>query len=254
MKSKIYKQAKYYEIAFDFVNIPKQINLFEKFISKYSKIPVRTVLDIACGPALQLREFAKRGYKSIGLDISKEMIEYLKQASRDKKTHIETIIADMTNFKLKKKADFAYLLMGSIAYLKNNNGFINHLNSVSKNLNPGGIYLIENLAMTWADQKIWQPQKWQIRRGNIKIDATYKISLKDELTQTIRQTIKLRVKDGGKTMIFEDNDDLKIIMPQEFKTIVELQNNFEFIGFFERWSVRKLSKSNNNNVIVLRKR
>ena len=68
MKSQIYNQAKYYEIAFSFVDSEKQADLFEKFIKKYSKTGVKSVLDLACGTALQLREMAKRGYKSIGLD------------------------------------------------------------------------------------------------------------------------------------------------------------------------------------------
>jgi hypothetical protein len=41
MKTEIYKQAEYYEIAFDFVDIKKQIDLFEKFISKYSETQLR---------------------------------------------------------------------------------------------------------------------------------------------------------------------------------------------------------------------
>lgn len=64
MKSQIYNQAKYYEIAFSFVDSEKQADLFEKFIKKYSKTGVKSVLDLACGTALQLREMAKRGYKS----------------------------------------------------------------------------------------------------------------------------------------------------------------------------------------------
>ena len=77
MKSQIYDQAKYYEIAFSFVDQKKQADLFEQFIRKYGKIKVETVLDLACGTALQLREMAKRGYKSIGLDASSKMLDYL---------------------------------------------------------------------------------------------------------------------------------------------------------------------------------
>lgn len=78
MKSQIYNQAKYYEIAFSFVDSERQADLFEKFIKKYSKTGVKSVLDLACGTALQLREMAKRGYKSIGLDASSKMLDYLK--------------------------------------------------------------------------------------------------------------------------------------------------------------------------------
>lgn len=37
MKSQIYNQAKYYEIAFSFVDPKKQADLFEEFIKKFSK-------------------------------------------------------------------------------------------------------------------------------------------------------------------------------------------------------------------------
>jgi len=38
MKSQINNHSKYYEIAFSFINAKKQVELFEKFILKYSKI------------------------------------------------------------------------------------------------------------------------------------------------------------------------------------------------------------------------
>ena len=61
----IYKHPHYYEIAFSFINPKKQVDNFEKLIKKFSKIKVKKVLDIACGPSLQLRELCKRGYKGI---------------------------------------------------------------------------------------------------------------------------------------------------------------------------------------------
>lgn len=61
MKSQIYDQAKYYEIAFSFIDAKKQGDLFEQLIKKYSKTKVKTVLDLGCGTALQLRELARRG-------------------------------------------------------------------------------------------------------------------------------------------------------------------------------------------------
>ncbi len=254
MKTEVYQQAEYYEIAFDFVDVKEQVTLFENFISKYSKISVKSVMDIACGPALQLREFAKRGYKSTGLDLSKDMLDYLRQKSLQEKSDIKTIKANMTDFMLDQKVDFAYILMGSIIYLKNNKELISHLKSVANNLNSGGLYIIENMVMTWADQKTWESQKWDMKRGEIKVGIFYQISLKNELTQTIEQVIKLDINDNGKLTTLEDRDELKLAMPQEFKTIVELQDDFEFIGFFERRKLKKLAKSSSYNLIVLRKK
>jgi len=64
----IYKHPRYYEIAFSFFDPKQQVDCFEEIIAKFSKVKVKRFLDIACGPSLQLREIAKRGYEAVGLD------------------------------------------------------------------------------------------------------------------------------------------------------------------------------------------
>lgn len=61
----VYKQPLCYEIAFGFVDARVQVDNFEKLIKRFSKIGVNSFLDIACGPSLQLREIARRGYEAI---------------------------------------------------------------------------------------------------------------------------------------------------------------------------------------------
>jgi len=252
MKSQIYDQAKYYEIAFSFIDPKKQGDLFEQFIKKYGKKKVKTVLDLGCGTALQLRKMAKRGYKAIGLDASKKMLDYLKRESLVEEVNVETVKADMNNFKLKQKVDFAYIMMGSISYTKNNDLFLSHLNSVADCLNSGGLYLMENLTINWADPKFWKPQTWTMRRGKIKVKTTYQPIPKNLISQTVIQTIKLEVNDDGEKTEFMDRDDLKIIAPEELKLLVEKNGQFEFIGFFERYSTRSLKEISSDNIALLR--
>ncbi|HRZ95627.1 MAG TPA: class I SAM-dependent methyltransferase [Candidatus Moranbacteria bacterium] len=253
MKSQIYDQAKYYEIAFSFIDAKKQGDLFEEFIKKYSKRKVKTVLDLGCGTALQLREMAKRGYGAIGLDASAKMLDYLRRELLADGAKIETVKADMNKFSLKQKVDFVYIMMGSISYTKNNKLFLSHLNSVAEYLNSGGLYLIENLTINWADPKFWKPQIWTMRRGKIKVRTTYQPIPKDLLSQTVTQTIKLKVDDNGKRMEFIDKDELKIIAPEELKLLVEKNGKFEFIGFFERYKARPLRKISSDNIALLRR-
>lgn len=254
MKSKIYNQAKYYEIAFSFVDSKKQIKLFENFIKKYSKINVKRVLDIACGTALQLREFAKKNYQTIGLDYSTNMIEYLKNQSKLNNLKIETVRGDMNKFKLKQKVDFAYILMGSFIYTKNNKLLSANLDSVANSLNQGGLYLIENLALNWASPDFFKPQTWTMKEGKTKVKTTYKITSKNALTQVVTQMIKLEVDENGKKMEFIDINDLKLVFPEEIKLLVELNGKFEFVGFFERHSTKQLKKESPDNIIILRKK
>lgn len=254
MISEIYKNAEYYEIGFSFVNAKKQVDLFERFIAAYSKRKVKKILDIACGPALQLRELARRGYKSFGLDNSTQMLKYLRKVARREKIEIRTILANMADFTLREKVDFVYNMMDSIIYLKNNDEFLSHLDSVARALSSGGLYLIENLPLTWSDPAFLKPQKWSIKKDGIKIKATYQVAAVDALRQLIRQTISLDINDNGKNIKLVDKDILKLVFPQEFKALVALNGKFEFLGFFERASTRLLKKAKADNIALLRRK
>ncbi|MBD3225443.1 MAG: methyltransferase domain-containing protein [Caldithrix sp.] len=254
MKSQIYNQPKYYEIAFSFIDAKKQIKLFEKFIDKYSKIPVKKVLDIACGPALQLREFAKQKYIATGIDSSPQMINYLNKVAREEKIKMNAIKANMNKFKLMSKFDFAYIMMGSIIYTKNSQLFLSHLDSVASSLNTGGLYLIENLAMNWSDSKFLKSQSWTMRGKGIKVKTTYKITPQNSLKQIVTQDFTIEVNDKGHKQKFINQDELKIIFPEEFKLLVEKNNKFEFLGFFERYSTKKLKNMSPENIVLLRKK
>lgn len=252
----IYNQPLYYEIAFSFINPKKQVDNFEKIIKRFSKIKVKRFLDIACGPSLQLREIAKRGYETIGLDLSRQMLEYLKRKAGEEGVEIEAVKADMAKFKLKNKADFAFILMGSLV-AESNNKFLSHLNSVASSLNKGGLYFIQNQYLDWKKTEA----SWKMKKGGIKVKATYKSDFKNKLKQIYTEKITLEVNDNGKIRKFINKRDLKFIFPQEFKTLVEFNNKFEFLGWWKAtpniWDLNKpleKVKNLNGNIILLRKK
>lgn len=246
----VYNEPLYYEIAFSFVDAKKQADLFEKFIKEYSKTKVKRVLDVACGPSLQLRELAKRGYKAVGLDLSSQMLKYLTQKAKEEGVKIETIKADMTNFKLKKKADFAFIMMGSFGF-KNNEELLKHLDCVSDSVQGGSLYLIENLQLGWLGFK---PQSWVMKRGGIEVKTTYKLKQKDSISQTSEENITLEVNDHGKKLKFVEKGVMKHVFPQEFLALIKLNNKFEFLGWFERFNFKKLKKGSGDNIVLLRKK
>lgn len=249
-----YNQPLYYEIAFSFFDVKKQIDLFEKFIRKYSRIPVSRCLDIACGPSLQLRELAHRGYEAIGLDRSASMLKYLREKSRADGLSIETIKADMTDFSLDRKADFAFIMMGTISLIESNAAFLSHLDSVARCLKKGGLYLIENAETDWAKPDFFGSQSWTMERDGITVETTYETSLKDALAQTAEAIIRMEVNDNGHEYMFEQVKAIKVVFPQEFLTLIDLNDKFEFLGWFEPDSMKKLKIAKENNIAVLRRK
>ncbi len=250
----VYDRPLYYEIAFSFVDPVRQVDLFEEFIGRYSEIDVRRFLDLGCGPSLQLREIARRGYGAVGLDRSPEMLRYLREKAGEKGLRVETVEADMTDFELEDKADFAFTMMGTISCIGSREEFLSHLDSVARSLRSGGLYLMENLRLDWASGDLFGSQSWAMERDGIRVETTYEVRLRDALAQKLTETIRLEVEDHGRRMAFEESGETRMIFPQEFVTLVELNGNFDFLGWFERGSTERLTKASMDNIVLLRRR
>ena len=247
---RVYNQPLYYEIAFSFINPKKQVIFFEKLIKKYSKIKVKRVLDIACGPSLQLREMSRRGYESVGLDSSSQMLRYLKQKTKEEGVNIETVKDDMGNFRLDKKVEFAFIMMGSISNIESNEDLLSHLDSVANSLKKGGLYLIENFRLDWSSKS----QSWVMKRAGIKVKTAFQTKLKNMLSQIALDTITMVVNDNGKKLRFSECSLTKHIFPEELKTLIELNGKFDFLGFFDHFKMKELKEAKNENIILLRRK
>jgi SAM-dependent methyltransferase len=253
----IYRQPLYYEIAFGFIDPKEQVNNFERIIKRFSKTEVKSFLDIACGPSLQLREIARRGYRAVGLDNSPEMLAYLKRKAKEEGLKIETVQADMYDFKLTRKADFAFVMMGSLNATSNEK-FLSHLASVAASLNQGGLYFIQNMSFDWTGKV---KQTWTMTRDRITVKARFELCLKDILSQTYAEKNTLIVNDDGQMKRFIQEEDLKFIFPQEFKLLLQLNGEFKFLGWWKgncnTWHLdQPLEKTKElaDNMILLRRK
>jgi len=250
----IYGEPLYYEIAFSFINPSRQINLFEKFIKKYSKVKPVSFLDIGCGPSPQLLELAKRGYKCTGLDLCPNMLKYLTLKAKETGLKIETKKADFTNFTVKEPFDFTMMMMGTIGYIDSTVKLISHLKSVAKALKPGGLYLIENFRTVRSKEHFFSPQTWMIKRKNILIRVFYKIDIKDSVNGLETETILLEVEDHGKKHLFKQKADIKIFSPIEFFEAIKITESFEFLGWFNRETLRSTERPKIGNYTLLRRK
>jgi SAM-dependent methyltransferase len=253
----LYRQPLYYEIAFGFVDPREQVDSFEKIIDKFSRIKVNRFLDIACGPSLQLREIARRGYETVGLDLYPEMLAYLRKKAREEGLKIETVKAEMCEFRLKKKADFAFIMMGSLN-VESNERFLAHLDSVATSLKRGGLYFIQNMGLDWTKDLY---QSWTMEREGIKVRASFEYRFKDILNQIGTEKNTLEVDDSGKRKTCYQEEDLKFIFPQEFKTLLMLNGKFEFVGWWKgdcnTWHLDEpleKAKDLNCNMVLLRRK
>lgn len=255
---KIYENPLYYDIAFSFFDPKQQIDSFERIIKKFSKIEVKRVLDVACGPSLQLQELARRGYEVVGLDLSSEMLGYLQGRAKEEGVRIETVQADMCDFRLEKNVDFAFVMMGSLV-VDSDDKLLGNLNSVAFSLRKGGLYFIQNKAVDWTKN---EEQSWTMEKDGITVNTTFSMRWKNLIDQIYIERIVTEVNDHGHTKKLSEEEDLKFVFPQEFKTLVRLNGKFEFLGWWKgtenTWHLDKpLEKPenlDNINMVLLRRK
>ncbi len=233
----LYDYPRYYEIAFSYRDIRKEVDVMEECIRCFSKIPVRRVLDLACGPAPHLEEFARRGYEYVGLDINKSMLDYAGRKARAIGIKAIFVKADMKNFALGKPVDFAFTMLGSL-YVKTTEDILNHLNSVAKALKPGGLYLLD-----WCINFQWgealEPQSWTIEEQGVKIEVLFTSEIVNRAAQLCRNKIAVNVNDHGKNLYLETIEVSRVIFPQEFLLLLEKSGKFEFIGWWNNWNLEE---------------
>lgn len=232
---KIYNCPLYYEIAFSFRNVEKEVEFLEKCIKKFSKIKVKNILEIACGPSPYLLELDKRGYNFTGLDINENMLKYSLNKAKENSIEIDIINNDMIKFKTKRKFDFIFCMLGSVV-VKTNNEFLSHLNSIANCLKSGGLYLLEgNIKF------ILKPvmQKWTIKKYGIKITTIWKEKLISFIEQTALQTGVMKIKKDGEEKILKESMELKYIFPQEFLELLKINKRFEFLGWYDNFNLNK---------------
>ena len=123
-------------------------------------------LELAAGPAQHAREFARRGWRAVALDLSQDMLDYAQAGAAHDGVTIETTCADMIDFTLSAPVAVAANLMESLSHLTTNEQVVAHLRAVSRNLLPGGVFVIEmaHPETIWRDSlpNFWTstPRRW----------------------------------------------------------------------------------------------
>ena len=141
--TELYRQPELYDIAFDFRDIAAECDFLEAACRSVLGRSPESVLELAAGPARHLLEFARRGVRVTGLDLSPEMVHYSRSLAAAAGVPIRYRCGDMVEFSLGKQFDLAVLLMDSASYLLDNRAVLAHLASVADHLTGGGVYILE---------------------------------------------------------------------------------------------------------------
>ncbi len=255
MKSQ-YSAPRLYEIAFE-LNRKLEVDFLVHCFKRYSRRPIRRVVDIACGTGPHLIRLAERGYRMSGLDLSPESITFLRQRLAAKGHPGELVVGDMTDFRLKEPVDAAVCMQDSQGHLLTNQQIIAHLRATARAVKKGGLYVFDRyMASSWTNpSRSWS---WWRRRGELAVHAAFS-TLNDvnPVTQVFRERMRLEAIENGRRRVYRQTHLSRMVFPQELRALVELAGGFEFVQWFfgfKPHQVLERSKHPIIMVVVLRKR
>jgi len=229
----IYRYPQYYEIAYSYRNIAAEVDVMEEAVRKYSKIPVQTVLELACGNSPHMLELAARGYDYYGLDISPTMIEFAQEKAREHGLDVHFYLANFVDFQIEKPVDFVYIMLGSL-YVNNTEELLSHFANVYQALKPGGLYFLEwCIDFASLDNSL---DSWVMRQDGITVTTRYSTRLHNAPEQLYEENILFTIKDKGKPLKLLHTGLRRAIFPQEFVLAATKLNGFELLGWWDDWN------------------
>jgi len=230
----VYDNPKYYEIAFSFRDSIAEVDVLERAIERFSRIPVRTVLELGCGPAPHLDELTRRGYQYIGLDSSSAMLEYAMCKADRVHSPATFVLADMTDFRIEGRTDFVFVLLGSLQAASTEE-LHSHFDSVSRSLKRGGLYFLDWCVSFEPSRET--SESWEMAEGHIKVITTSRTKLANPVEQIYDETLTLEVQEGGNRRMFQEAFKSRQMYPQEFLLLVGARRDFEFVGWWNNWDL-----------------
>jgi SAM-dependent methyltransferase len=232
----IYSYPHYYEIAFSYRDIPAEVDTMEEAIAKYSKIPVKTVLELACGNSPHMLELISRGYEYWGLDLNPTMIEYAREKAAREGHDPKFVLADLKDFKLDEPADFLYIMMGSL-YVQSTEDLLSHFTAAEAGLKPGGLYFLD-----WCID--FEPlsgtrDSWVQRRQGITVTTRYTTRVHNAAEQLYEENILFTIQDKGQQRTLLHRGLRRAIFPQEFVLAATKLHRFELLGWWNDWNLQE---------------
>jgi len=248
----VYRFPQYYEIAFSFRDARHDVDFFENAISRFSKVPVKTVFELGSGLSPYLTEWHRRGYQYVGLDLGEHMIAAARERALAAGIKLRVFRGNMNAFKLPgTKAELAYVLLGSL-YATSNQELFSHFDSVASVLIRGGLYIMDGVMHCRLMSN--NRQKWTMRKDGIKVTTTYRAQVVDHLKQTHYEDLTLEVDDHGKRRRIVHSQVLhKFFFPQEFLSLIECHPAFEFVTWCRNFDLTKPPQEKTQNAVILRR-
>jgi SAM-dependent methyltransferase len=146
MNDSVFKQgyADQYDLFYKDKDYQSECDLIEKVFHRYSKEPIRTILDLGCGTGNHSIPLAKRGYHVNGVDLSENMLSSARAKIEKGKNNPPVFSqGDIRTVDLGKQFDAVLMMFAVLGYQLSNEDVLSSLHTARMHLRPGGLFIFD---------------------------------------------------------------------------------------------------------------
>lgn len=230
--SEVYRHPRYYALGYRW-NTEAECDFIEACLERYDVkgISPSRLLDIGCGSGRHLTELARRGHHLTGVDLSPEMVAFVEE-TKDSSLPITVAVDDLRELSIAGVYDAAFCFMDTFRFLLTNDEIVAHLRTVAGLLAPGGLYLTDFWVPSQWDQIGSEIHQWEQTEGDTTVRVFYlqHPDSIDPITQTFEDELVFEVQEDGHTQEIRGGPTrTRLLLPQEFKALVDGSGVFELI-------------------------
>lgn len=229
----VYQAAEIYHYGFGFRDTKSESAVLIEASDRFGNTG-RHFLEIACGDCPYAIDLIQTGVDYHGLDRSHAMLDFSKANIEAAGLPATGILhaADMKDFTIPNRFDLAFVLMGSLAYLSNEE-FLQHLDQVYMHLNPGGLYIQE-----WCIEYTPSTQSqssWTESSPLGEVGVSYSRQQRSALNQSFDEQFDLTL--NGE-LVASATEIVYVRYPNEFALLLQCRHTqWELVGCYNRWDL-----------------
>lgn len=230
-----YTNPLYYDIAFDVRDTVKECDFMVGLAQRLLGRPARSALELASGPGYHALEFARKGLRSVALDIEAAMVGFLEVKAQARHLQVEVIHADMRDFALSAPVDLACMLFGSFGYLLSREDILANLEAVHRALEPRGLYVLElQHPRRYLRHDTVTRDEWTQERDGVTVTTRWDIdhSAPDPLTQVAEIRSEFEVVENGRRRRIRTRGRQRVMFAQELCALAEDSARFRVVEWF----------------------
>lgn len=194
--------------------------------------PPGDVFDLNCGDGRHAIEFARRGYRVTGLDLSEELLAQAQKRARKLGLSIRFVRGDMREIPYERTFDLLVNFFTSFGYFRTDEENARVLRGIARALRPGGRFLMDYLNREQVLRTL-TPQDRKTQDGTVIEQTRWVSGDPGRAGSPVRINKRVTIRHGAQTRTYEESvrmytfDELKIMLDKTGLRITHTFGDFD---------------------------